>query len=307
MLSTASILHLGAIAIHRYLGISYPLHFRNNADKRQILALLVPAWGISIIITLPLIFQGIRNQEHVLIDIEDVGPQCGIFDHVFVIYSSMVSFFVPLAIMVFADVRSVQILRKTSKVAGKSNYAKRSKSQCSGMFDNEMSMYEPSNAGSTKCTIQALMIEKTSTSDQDLVSSRSSPTTTPRSETDPNVRLMQSHRIRRVTKPLTYFGMLSGRGMVKLNGRERRAEKTLIWVFVCFVVLWLPFFCTNLTYGFCRTCEIPPELFLSFTWLGYISSGVNPCIYTFLNKDFRVAFKQILCRRYCHRTRNTTS
>jgi len=40
----------------------------------------------------------------------------------------------------------------------------------------------------------------------------------------------------------------SGTGM-KINSRERRAERTLIWVFLAFVVLWLPFFCANLTYG----------------------------------------------------------
>ena len=36
----------------------------------------------------------------------------------------------------------------------------------------------------------------------------------------------------------------SGTG-VKINSRERRAERTLIWVFLAFVVLWLPFFCAN--------------------------------------------------------------
>jgi len=39
---------------------------------------------------------------------------------------------------------------------------------------------------------------------------------------------------------------------VKVNSRERRAERTLIWVFLAFVVLWLPFFCANLTYGLCQ-------------------------------------------------------
>ena len=89
----------------------------------------------------------------------------------------------------------------------------------------------------------------------------------------------------------------SGTG-VKINSRERRAERTLIWVFLAFVVLWLPFFCANLTYGLCRSCEVPASVFAVFTWLGYLSSGVNPCIYTYLNSDFRKAFRNILaCRR----------
>jgi hypothetical protein len=69
-------------------------------------------------------------------------------------------------------------------------------------------------------------------------------------------------------------------------------------VFVAFVVLWLPFFCANLTYGLCLSCHVPPDVFAAFTWLGYLSSGVNPCIYTYLNSDFRNAFRNIVtCRR----------
>jgi len=91
---------------------------------------------------------------------------------------------------------------------------------------------------------------------------------------------------------------MQGGGGIKINSRERRAERTLIWVFLAFVVLWLPFFCANLTYGLCRTCEVPADVFAAFTWLGYLSSGVNPCIYTYLNSDFRQAFRNILaCRR----------
>ena len=40
-------------------------------------------------------------------------------------------------------------------------------------------------------------------------------------------------------------------GVVKMHSRERRAGRTLIWVFAIFVALWLPFFCTNLAYGLC--------------------------------------------------------
>ena len=298
-LSTASIMHLCAIAIHRYLGISYPLHFRNNADKRQVLALLLPSWFVSVLIALPLIVQGSRHEDHVLI-ITDTGPQCGIFDNVFAIYSSMVSFFLPLAVMIFADVRSVQILRKNAKVSIQPNSFGRTKSiQLPFTGGSDPGTYELAGGdpGST-CTVQSPMIEyKESASEQNLVNSNVSPLTTPHSEMAPNVKLMPSMKEKNKNKTISYIGILSTRGMIKLNSRERRAEKTLIWVFGCFVVLWLPFFCTNLTYGICSECNIPPDLFLFFTWLGYISSGVNPCIYTFLNKDFRNAFKRIIL---CH-------
>lgn len=138
-------------------------------------------------------------------------------------------------------------------------------------------------------------------------------------------------------------------GAVKMHGRERRAGRTLIWVFAIFVALWLPFFCTNLAYGVCgvrhdhttasvgntsrqsattRTtttvvfaivpestattnrstsdvfggnsagCNIPESVFIAFTWLGYLSSGVNPLVYTLLNHDFQNAFRTIITCRY---------
>lgn len=294
-LSTTSIMHLVAIAIYRFLGISYPLHFRCNVDKEQVLALLVPTWGVSFAIAMPLIVQGARQQEHVLIDFETIGLQCGIFDHTFAIYSSLVSFFVPLAVMLFADIRSVQILRKNAKHALKPRQVSRtrSRSPCTSIIEASAFELKSGSDIGNNCSVKSPMVEyrmsSAATSDQDLVSSNRSPLTTPRSETGPSLR-------RTGTKSMGYIGMLTARG-IKGSSRERRAEKTLIWVFVCFVVLWLPFFTTNLTYGICRTCNIPTDLFLAFTWLGYISSGVNPCIYTFLNQDFRVTFKRILlCR-----------
>ncbi len=304
-LSTTSIMHLCAIAIHRFLGISYPLHFRSNQGKKHIFVLLITVWFMSFAISLPLIVQGARNQEHVLIDLEDLGPQCGIFDHTFAIYSSIVSFFLPLSIMVVADIRSVEILRNNCKVSIFPTHnlnRSRSRSPCS----KDTSAYEltESEVGSTA---QSPMMEyrcNDTTSEQNLVNSTQ---TTPRSEDVPSVTVNLKPLNRNRSKSIGYIGMLAARGMIKINSRERRAEKTLIWVFVCFVVLWLPFFCTNLTYGICKTCNIPADLFLFFTWLGYISSGVNPCIYTFLNKDFRNAFKKLLlCRATELRRKSTT-
>ena len=108
---------------------------------------------------------------------------------------------------------------------------------------------------------------------------------------------------------MIYIDMLAACGSTKTNGRERRAEKTLIWVFAAFVVLWLPFFCVNFIYGLCGiemlfstadspTCDVPPNVIVAFTWLGYVSSGVNPCIYTLLNRDFRSAFFHLITCRH---------
>jgi hypothetical protein len=33
----------------------------------------------------------------------------------------------------------------------------------------------------------------------------------------------------------------------------------------------------------------------AITWLGYVNSSINPVIYSFTNKDFKTAFRRILC------------
>ena len=302
-LSTTSIMHLCAIALHRFLGISYPLHFRSQQEFRHVVALITPTWLISFAISLPLIIQGTAHTEHVLITRKDNKHQCGIFDNVFAIYSSMVSFFIPLVIMVIADIRSVQILRKSQVIStmngqySSSLPISRSQSR-STTTSKDTSVYDLGNGEKDLQATSPLCEVRPNTTTSSTLAKPSNHDNTSRSSTEHVPALKVTHHRER-SKSMGYIGMLSTRGMIKVNSRERRAERTLIWVFVVFVVLWLPFFCTNLTYGLCTNCSIPPRLFQAFTWLGYISSGVNPCIYTLLNKDFRNAFKRIILCRWC--------
>ena len=81
---------------------------------------------------------------------------------------------------------------------------------------------------------------------------------------------------------------------------ERRAQLILLIVFVSFVLLWFPFFAINIVTPICKSCVdkyIDPKWIEFTTWMGYISSMLNPIIYTIFNKLFRDAFLDIiLCR-----------
>lgn len=78
--------------------------------------------------------------------------------------------------------------------------------------------------------------------------------------------------------------------------REKRFTFVLAVVIGVFVVCWFPFFLSYSLQAVCpETCTIPEPLFVFFFWIGYCNSSLNPVIYTIFNKDFRKAFKKILC------------
>ncbi|GLD56835.1 alpha-2B adrenergic receptor-like protein [Lates japonicus] len=79
--------------------------------------------------------------------------------------------------------------------------------------------------------------------------------------------------------------------------REKRFTFVLAVVMGVFVICWFPFFFSYSLQAVCpETCSIPNPLFKFFFWIGYCNSCLNPVIYTIFNKDFRKAFKRILCR-----------
>lgn len=65
-----------------------------------------------------------------------------------------------------------------------------------------------------------------------------------------------------------------------------------------FIFCWLPFFTLYLLNPFCDNC-INPILFSIAFWIGYLNSAINPIIYGALSKDFRFAFKRIICKFFC--------
>ncbi|XP_012685854.2 alpha-2B adrenergic receptor [Clupea harengus] len=78
--------------------------------------------------------------------------------------------------------------------------------------------------------------------------------------------------------------------------REKRFTFVLAVVIGVFVVCWFPFFFSYSLQAICpETCVLPEPLFKFFFWIGYCNSCLNPVIYTIFNKDFRRAFKKILC------------
>ena len=92
---------------------------------------------------------------------------------------------------------------------------------------------------------------------------------------------------------------------VRLRKRSRRlskdtkAIKTLGTLMGLFCISWVPFFLMYIILPFCPDCWMPPMLVSAITWLGWVNSAINPCVYAFTSHDFRNAFHNIIS---CNRT-----
>ncbi|XP_050537307.1 probable G-protein coupled receptor No9 [Daktulosphaira vitifoliae] len=102
----------------------------------------------------------------------------------------------------------------------------------------------------------------------------------------------------KLTSKVMGGGKRNIKAQVKRFRMETKAAKTLGIIVGGFIVCWLPFFTLYLIRAFWPTF-IQPTLFSVMFWLGYCNSAINPMIYALFSKDFRFAFKRIICRYCC--------
>lgn len=79
---------------------------------------------------------------------------------------------------------------------------------------------------------------------------------------------------------------------------EKKASKTLGIIFGCFVVCWGPFMIVNIMTAICETCSFDHLTVTIFVWLGYVSSTLNPIIYTVFNRTFRTTIIKLMKCQY---------
>ncbi|MBZ3875190.1 D(3) dopamine receptor [Sciurus carolinensis] len=285
MMCTASILNLCAISIDRYTAVVMPVHYQHGTGQsscRRVALMITTVWVLAFAVSCPLLF-GFNTTGDPSV--------CSISNPDFVIYSSVVSFYVPFGVTVLVYARIYVVLRQRRR----KRILTRQNSQCisvrpgfpqqplsPGRAQSELKRYY------SICQDTALRqpgFQEGELKGEERMRNSLSPTMAPKLSLE--VRKLSNGRLSTSLK----LGPLQPRAVPL---REKKATQMVVIVLGAFIVCWLPFFLTHVLNTHCRACHVPPELYSATTWLGYMNSALNPVIYTTFNVEFRKAFLKIL-------------
>ncbi|KAK0140269.1 5-hydroxytryptamine receptor 2A [Merluccius polli] len=266
LFSTASIMHLCAISLDRYIAIHNPLHHSRSNSRTKARVKILAVWTISAGISMPIPVLGLRDHSKVFRD-----GSCQLTDDSFVLIGSFVAFFVPLTIMVVTYALTIRALQNEVTLC--------------------LDHLVPRPKWSTTLTL-GFLPQAAMTSDKLFRRSlcRKASAGSAGEGGVPGVRGSVSG------------GPPFGRRTIQSINNEQKASKVLGVVFFLFVVMWCPFFITNVLAVVCDPALCDPAilggLLNVFVWIGYLSSAVNPLVYTLFNKTYRAAFRRYVRCRY---------
>ncbi|NWJ07537.1 DRD3 protein, partial [Crypturellus undulatus] len=109
MMCTASILNLCAISIDRYTAVVRPVQYQYNTGQtscRRVSLMIVIVWMLAFAVSCPLLF-GFNTTGDPSV--------CSISNPIFVIYSSLVSFYLPFVVTLLLYVRIYLVLRQRQR------------------------------------------------------------------------------------------------------------------------------------------------------------------------------------------------
>ncbi|XP_068585378.1 5-hydroxytryptamine receptor 2B [Cebidichthys violaceus] len=277
LFSTASIMHLCAISLDRYIAIKKPIQHSQYKSRAKAMVKIALVWLISICIAIPIPIKGLKNH-HLPNNITFNSNHTCILKtdtfHKFIMFGSLAAFFIPLTIMMVIYLLTVQVLRKKvyllrSKVTQRFSYP-----TVSTVFQREQAATPP----------QAEQLHNLDSRLPRMQEKTYADTTNSPTRDEISFRRMST----------------MGKKSMQTLSNEQRASKVLGIVFLLFVVMWCPFFITNITSVLCTSCDVHviARLMEIFVWVGYVSSGINPLVYTLFNKTFRQAFTRYMTCNY---------
>ncbi|XP_070808739.1 D(2) dopamine receptor isoform X2 [Pituophis catenifer annectens] len=300
MMCTASILNLCAISIDRYTAVAMPMLYNTRySSKRRVTGMIAVVWILSFAISCPLMF-GLNNTEK---------NECIIANPAFVVYSSIVSFYVPFIVTLLVYVQIYIVLRKrrkrvnTKRIASHVGLDADTQAPLKEAMDHMEEMEMATSTSPPKNNVQPPLPSEMEPAEP-AASIPCANLTPPSPENSPLEVQKNGHTIdnSKTAKIFEIQTMPNGKTRTSLKTmsrrkfsqqKEKKATQMLAIVLGVFIICWLPFFITHILNMHCN-CKIPQIMYSAFTWLGYVNSAVNPIIYTTFNVEFRKAFMKIL-------------
>ncbi|XP_044752430.1 5-hydroxytryptamine receptor 2C-like isoform X2 [Coccinella septempunctata] len=328
---SASIMHMCFISLGRYLGIRNPLKTRNTTTTRTVVFRIALAWLLAMLVSSSITVLGIINHENIM----PKPGRCVINNRAFFVFGSLVTFYIPMVIMVTTYALTVQLLRKKARFNIEHPENDQFIRRMGGRYYNQKHERPASViSGQSTCRRTTGSGERFSGCHMRLSAShsqlsfanggrdhhggvtsngrsslRDQSTQTPENiaKETRNYKLKSLKlQLNNVPTNLTNFRLLAGKTKrknfaVNSVATEQKASKVLGLVFFTFVFCWTPFFILNIIFAACPKCDVPEHIVVVCLWLGYVSSTLNPIIYTVFNRTFRTAFIRILVCK-CHRS-----
>ena len=96
---------------------------------------------------------------------------------------------------------------------------------------------------------------------------------------------------------------ITASGASTVNIEEIKVARTLFVIVVVFVLCWTPILLIDIVDTIQRSWIFPREAYVAWSFLGTISSALNPIIYGLLNKNFQKEYLKVLRCGYCRSKR----
>ncbi|XP_052005649.1 alpha-2Da adrenergic receptor [Xyrauchen texanus] len=288
---TSSIVHLCAISLDRYWSVTKAVSYNLKRTPKRIKSMIGVVWVISAVISFPPLIMTKHDEN-----------ECLISDKTWYILSScVVSFFAPGFIMITVYCKIYRVAKqRSSTVFVAKNGLERQPSQSEtcfvrkDKFEKESPSSHSSESNQGQEELDDIDLEESATSDNKPKNSRfSKHRRVDGADCGPQrtCRISWTSHQEQNNRQLTVVSKTKVAQM-----REKRFTFVLAVVMGVFVLCWFPFFFSYSLQAICgESCETPEGLFKLFFWIGYCNSSVNPIIYTIFNRDFRKAFKKIVC------------